>query len=322
MAPTAEVVALADEAHLSGEGRKFFYAAKPQILGAQEFAGRCVDGRAAPAKPAGDGAVGCFARVGGASSIVLYAPADPRLRGSVVESAAHETLHAAWAQLSAATQAQLGPLLEVEVAVLPADDPMRAQIAGSVGTQPQNRPTELFAYVGTQVWRDGGLAPQLEAAYSKVITDRAALVAVRRGQDSLLAAMRSDIKASSQAAANHSAANAQARAQYEADRSAVESYRQKLQVQVSKLALMSPEQRRQTRLSWVWWDGTDLPLALAEGTLGGAAALLARDDADLRRRDAAIEAAEAAVAGEHARDAGQVADLTALEAQLDPASAQ
>jgi len=134
--------------------------------------------------------------------------------------------------------------------------------------------------------------------------------------------MRSDIKASSQAAANHSAANAQARAQYEADRSAVESYRQKLQVQVSKLALMSPEQRRQTRLSWVWWDGTDLPLALAEDTLGGAAALLARDDADLRRRDAAIEAAEDAVSGEHARDAGQVADLTALEAQLDPASAQ
>ncbi|WP_407341986.1 hypothetical protein [Pengzhenrongella phosphoraccumulans] len=321
VAPTAEVVALADEAHLSVEGRELFYAAKPEVLGAREFAGRCVEARAAHALLAGtlrsDGAVGCYNGVG----IVLYAPADPRLRGSVVESAAHETLHAAWDRLSRETRTRLGALLEVEVAALAADHPMRAQIAGSVGSHQENRPTELFAYVGTQVWRDGGLAPQLEATYSTVFTDRAAVVAVYTGQRSLLERMQADITATSQASAISSATTAQDRAQYDTDRSSVDIYRQRLQVEVTKLASMSPEQGQQTRLSWVWWDGTNLAMAPAEETLASATALLARDDVDLRARDASITAAEAADTDERARVDGLVAELRAIQAQRDPTTA-
>lgn len=36
----------------------------------------------------------------------------------------------------------------------------------------------LFAYVGTQIGREGGLEPQLEEVYARFISDRSALVAV------------------------------------------------------------------------------------------------------------------------------------------------
>ena len=108
-------------------------------------------------------------------------PADPRLRGFVVETVAHETLHAPGTASSSTEQTRLTALLEAVVASLPADDEVHEQIAGSVGGNAENRPTELFAYVGTQVWRDGGLDPQLEAVYARFVTDRAALVAVHTG---------------------------------------------------------------------------------------------------------------------------------------------
>lgn len=209
---------------------------------------------------------------------MLYAPADPRLRGSVVESAAHETLHAAWDHLSRETRVPV-------------------------------------------VWRDGGLAPQLEVTYSTVFADRAAVVAVYTGQRSLLEGMQADITASSQASAISSATTAQDRAQYDTDRSSVDYYRQRLQVEVTKLASMSPEQGQQTRLSWVWWDGTNLAMAPAEETLASATALLARDDVDLRAWDASITAAEAADTDERARVDGLVAELRAIQAQRDPTTA-
>ena len=85
---------------------------------------------------------------------------------------------------------------------------------------------------------------------------------------------------------------------------------------------MSPEQRQLTTLSWVWWDGTDLPMAPADETMTLATSLLARDDATLPGRDAALAAAEASTTAERARIDGLVAELRALQAQLDPTTAQ
>ena len=47
---------------------------------------------------------------------------------------------------------------------------------------------------------------------------------------------------------------------------------------VAEVASMSAAQRQRLRLSWEWWDGTVLPMAPADETLAGAAALLARDE--------------------------------------------
>lgn len=313
--PSAEVVALADEAHLSEEGRNLLYGARPELLDAAAFAGRCDDGH--PLEPAAhEGAVGCYQP--GDERIVVYVPADARLRGFVVETVAHETLHAAWNRLTPAEQTEITPLLEAEVAALGPDAPVQQQIAGSVGTHQENRPTELFAYVGTQVWRDGGLPPALEAVYARFVADRAALVAVHTGFETQMETMRTDLEAAYAAAVDVEQTNATNRAQYAADVAALADYRRLYEEKVAEVAAMSEDRRSRLRLSWRWWDGTELPMAPAEQTLATAAGLLARDDVELPAREAAITAAEAAATAERARLDGLRADYDALQAQRDP----
>ena len=316
-APSAAVAALADEAHLSAAGTSLFYGTNPTLLGARAFAGQCGDGQAQHALSAGN-TVGCFEQ--GTNSIVLYEPADPRLHGSVVTSAAHETLHAAWAQLTDAEQTALTPLLSAEVAAIPAADPIHAQIAGSVGTHPDHLPTEMFAYVGTQVWRPGGLAPQLEATYARFISDRAALVAVYTGWNGMLDTMATDIESASQALATRHAASAQSQAQYAADAASVAYYRTAYQTKAAQVAAMSAGQQARLELSWAWWDGTTLPMAPAQVTLARAATLLARDEAALPAREAAIQAEAVAITAEHTRVQGLIADLRRLQNEIDPSS--
>ncbi len=314
--PSPEVVALADEAHLSEAGRQLLYAARPALLGAQAFAGQCDGGHA---DATAGGAVGCYRP--GDGTIVIFVPVDPRLRGFVVETTAHETLHAAWATLTRAEQSALGPLLEAEAATLPADAPVQAQIAASVGTEPGNRPTELFAYLGTQVWRDGGLAPELEATYARFVADRAALVAVHTGFVAEREATSAAITAGYEALVATESTNAQDHAQYDADADALELYRDEYRSRSAEVAALPAGQRSRMRLSWTWWDGTVLPMAPAEQTLSKAADLLARDDRDLPLRLQAVLAAEASAAAERARLDALLADAQALDAQMDPSRA-
>ena len=313
--PSAEVVALADAAHLSDEGRELLYGTQTEILGADAFAGRCRGVGSTPSVRA-DGAVGCF--LAESNAIVVYAPADARLRGFVVETVAHETLHAAWNVLDQAEQTRLAALLEAVVATLPADDKLHEQIAGSVGGHGENRPTELFAYVGTQVWADGGLDPQLETVYARFVSDRAALVAVHTGWVAVLDEMGAAIQVASDALVAQEYANADARASVNGDTASLDFYRETFEAKSAEVASMSAAQRQRLRLSWEWWDGTVLPMAPADETLAGAAALLARDEVDLPARSAAVAAAEAAAAAERVRVEAMVADLNALQQDLDP----
>ena len=236
--PSAEVVALADAAHLSAEGRELLFGTQTEILGADAFAGRCRDVGASPIVRA-DGAVGCFRA--DTNTIVVYAPADPRLHGFVVETVAHETLHAAWNRLDVDEQTRMTALLETVVASLPADDRVHEQIAGSVGGHAENRPTELFAYVGTQV--AGGLDPQLEAVYARFVTDRAALVAVHTGWLAVLDEMGAAIDAASDALVAQEYANAEERARISGDEANVTFYRQSYDAKVAEVAAMSASQR-------------------------------------------------------------------------------
>lgn len=316
-APSADAAALADEAYLSAEGRELFFRAQPELLRAAEFSGRCERGTAGTSLRVRTDAVGCFT----GSRIIVYVPADARLRGSVVETVAHETLHAAWEVLAPDVRRELTALLEAEVALVPVDRPLHEQLAGSVGDRPEVRPTELFAYIGTQVWREGGLAPRLEEVYARFVTDRAALVAVHTGWRGMLDTMRSDAEAAQRALVDRQQAHAQQRAQQDAEVAAVAHYRQAYEQQVAELAAMPAEERDRLQLSWTWWDGTDLPMAPAEQTLATAAQLLARDDGALASRAAALAAEQAALAGEQARIDALIADFRTLNAQLVPTGA-
>ncbi|GEK21777.1 hypothetical protein [Cellulomonas xylanilytica] len=313
--PSAEVVALADAAHLSDEGRELLYRARTEILGADEFAGRCRGVGTLPRVRA-DGAVGCYLAETG--SIIAYAPSDPRLRGFLVETVAHETLHAAWETLDPAEQTRLTALLESVVASLPADDTIHEQIAASVGSTTENRPTELFAYVGTQAWVAGGLDGQLEAAYSRFVSDRAALAAVHADWVAVLDGLTAEIQAASDALVAQEYANAEARATVSGETASLTFYRESYEAKRAEVASMSASDRQRLRLSWEWWDGTVLPMAPADETLAAAAALLARDEVDVPARDAAVAAAEAAAAAERVRVEAMLTELETLQRDLDP----
>ncbi len=242
--PPADVVALADAAHLSDEGRQIFYGTRPEVLDATAFAGRCTDAGVS-SRLSTDHAVGCYQP--GPDTIVIYRPADPRLAGQAVTTAGHETLHAAWARLAPAEQATLAPLLESAASAIPADDEIHEQIAGSVGTHPETRPTELFAYLGTQV---DGLDPVLERRTRRFVADRPALVASYIGLQAFFDQMNSDVQASSQALVAVESTNARDRGQLTADVASRDYYRSAYQTKVDEVAAMSEGQRARLRLSW------------------------------------------------------------------------
>jgi len=169
--PSAQVVALAEEATMTDAGKALFYGTDPEVLDAATFAGRC---------PAG--AVGCYS----ATSIVVYEPADARLHGWVVTVAAHEMLHAAYDSLSPDDRRQVDVLLAATVARLDPDDVLLAQVDASVGEYEQSRTSEQFAYVGSQL---ADIDPQLEQVYARFLTDRQAVVHAYTSTSSLLVSM-------------------------------------------------------------------------------------------------------------------------------------
>ncbi|MCL2466882.1 MAG: hypothetical protein FWF21_06420 [Micrococcales bacterium] len=175
--PDAQVAALAAEATMTQVGQQLFYAHHPQVLDAAEFAGRC------PAR-----AVGCYSA--GAGSIVVYEPEDERLHGWVVTVASHEMLHAAYDSLDDEDRRAVDALLDVTMAGLGVDDPLRAQVEASVDGREDTRRTEQFAYIGSQV---AGVDPRLEAFYGRFFDDRQAVVHAYTSTGSLLVALNADL---------------------------------------------------------------------------------------------------------------------------------
>lgn len=316
--PTPEVAALAGEMFLTDEGRDLLYMTQPELLGRVEFAGRCdVAGTAG-------GAVGCYhssaggIQVGG--RIVIYQPADPRLRGFVVETAAHELLHAAWNELDDAERQSASPALEAVVAGIDPADELHVQLAGSVGSNPQNRATELFAYVGTQVWRAGGLDPALEELYARYVADREALVGVHVAFTAQIDAMYADVSAQLEALHQRRYDQASAEAQLEADTATLAEYRSTIEQEEARLATLPASQRARSLLSWTWFDGTPLPQAPADELLADARALLARDEAAMAARADALRVSADEVAAEEARVDGLRVELESLYGELSPGS--
>lgn len=176
-APSADVVALADEATMTAAGRDLFYDHEPRLLGATDYSGRCPQG-----------AVGCYSAA--ATSIVVYEPADERLHGWVVTVAAHEMLHAAYDSLNPTDRREVDALLAETVAALGPDDPLLAQVELSVADREQARTSEQFAYVGTQV---AEIDPRLEEVYAQFLGDRQVVVRAYTSTSTLLVSMTAEL---------------------------------------------------------------------------------------------------------------------------------
>ncbi|WP_164861893.1 hypothetical protein, partial [Microbacterium sp. CPCC 204701] len=206
--PAADLIAIADKTFLTDVGRATLYAARPRVADLDEIARACNSGED-EAPP-----MGCYNSLSG---ITVYQPADPRVADTAVTTLAHELLHAAYEGLGAAEIPGIHEMLHAEIARVPPEDPVHAQIQASIGAHDENRETELFAYLGSQVMPDGGFAPELEAVYARYFTDRSALVAVHGQVTGAVEATLAEAVAARDALAAAEAANAAERAQLDAD---------------------------------------------------------------------------------------------------------
>lgn len=292
--PASEVADLAHRTFLTERGRELFYATAPRLLG-DEVAQACDR----PEGTEGDEivAVGCYAGWVGPGRMYIYRPSDPRLAGSMVTTAAHELLHAIYDRMDAAQQTRVDELVAADTARLAPDDPTRAQIDWSVGSYESARGTEQFAYLGSQVLLDGGFAAELESIYAQWFTDRAALVEVYRVSLAQLEDLTDQLSGAWEALAAHEQAVADARAQYDADRTwheqAVGLYNDDLE----RFAAMSSDESVGWTATFTTRSGQELTMPLAD-------ALTYRHDeledlkADLEARLPAIEQQAADAAAE------------------------
>lgn len=296
--PSAEVVALADRAQLTDTGRQLLYSLRPELVDATKVADVCGGSeRVAAASAAGDGTspLGCYLRNLAGRQIVLYDPLDERLAGMLVTTTAHELLHAVYDAMPASEQSEIDGLMEVELARVPADDPVRLQIDASVGSHDSSIGTERFAYLGSQIEPDGGFAPRLEEIYARYFLDRHALVEVFRRTDAVVPTITRELDAAWAALAAEEQANLDARAKYQSDRASHGAEVAAYNEEVARFNAASADQRARGRMTRTAPDGTTTVLPWGE-SLAQWQQELDAVTAELEARSPSLDAAEAATA--------------------------
>ncbi|WP_157156754.1 hypothetical protein [Diaminobutyricimonas sp. TR449] len=184
-----DVAQIADQLGFTDEGRSIFMDARPELLDGEEFRSACNLGPDEGEQDRGLDTIGCYYGIGSNTGrIAIFRPEDERLANQVLVTAAHEFLHAAYERLSPEQHGHLNALLEARWSLIPPDDPIQARFASSVGGLSENRSTEQFAYLGTEVAE--ALDPALEEYYAQYFRDRQAVVALHDADHFLGAGLR------------------------------------------------------------------------------------------------------------------------------------
>jgi hypothetical protein len=313
---TAEMEQVSDRIGLSDEGRAIFADTRPRLLDSADFHDACGSAHES-SEDRRWAVVGCYYWSGGESGrIAIFRPADERLADQIVVTAAHELLHAAYAGLSPDELERLDPLLEERWSSVPVDDPIQASLASSVGIETENRATEQFAYLGTEIADAGD--PALDAFYAPYFIDRQAVVAIDGARDALWTGLWSDFSARADALAEHEQADADATAQAGADRAGLATELTAHNDQVSQYNALPAAQ--QDRLVVQNADGTpgDEPWG---DYLRRRGAEITAAESELAGRQAPLDASVSAAQGERLALEALEAELRALEAAAVPAPA-
>jgi hypothetical protein len=161
-APTASLIAQADKAGMSDEGKFLLYASVPKIQDRQDFKSSC--------KNLGEksAVLGCYS----AQRIYVFGIEDERLSGVQETTLAHEMLHAAYERLSSNEKKRVDGLIEAQYS-----KNTDARVADLVKvydeSEPGERDNELHSILATEV---RSLSPELEEYYAQYFTDRQKVV--------------------------------------------------------------------------------------------------------------------------------------------------
>jgi len=243
--------------------------------------------------------------------IVVYEPDDVRLADTMVTVLVHEMLHAAYDELGGGEILDVNDLLDSAIAQVPTDDVVHTLIESSMGGHEASRETEMFAYLGSQVYLEGGFALELEAVYARFITDRAALVSVYRNAEAVVRGVVTESQSAVDQLAADLHANEVSRAQLEADRAAHEQARQIYSEDVDRYNAIPESERGRWTETRTSPDGTTVTRPLGE-SLSIRLAELDAYRVELDSRAIALAEAEAAVAARRTEVEAKWADMTAL----------
>lgn len=155
-----DIVAIADATGMSDAGRLIFLASTPEVEQADRFNEDCA--------VESEGTLGCF----DGHDIYIYAVTDPRLKGTIEVTGAHEMLHAAYQRLSREDRAKVDAWVADAVAALPPDDPVFTDMKA----YPKDQwPDEWHSRLGSE-FRD--LPAPLETHYARYFDDRSKVLAL------------------------------------------------------------------------------------------------------------------------------------------------
>lgn len=157
--PGTRIAQLADDLQLTEEGRRVFFASRPEIDAASDFQENC------PIEA--DVVLGCYDD----RRIYVYDVTDDRLSGTVESTAAHELLHAVYDRMSVEERDRIDTLVEGYVAGLPDTDEDVLTVAGYPESQ---RADEWHSRLGTS---HEDLPAALERHYADIFADRDVVLA-------------------------------------------------------------------------------------------------------------------------------------------------
>lgn len=171
--PSAEILALADNAKMNDNAKFYFYASQPEINDRDSFNRNCT------ANSEQTVVLGCYA----SQRIYVFNVTDERLEGIKEVTAAHEMLHAAYDRLSRKEKDRVNGLLETQLSSVD-DQRIKDLIAIYDKTEPGERLNELHSIFATELV---DVSDELEAYYANYFTDRAAIVALSKSYESVFA---------------------------------------------------------------------------------------------------------------------------------------
>lgn len=297
------VVALADRMQLTDLGRALFYDEDPHLATGAEVATACE--RTGPS--------GCFSAAG----IAIFAPSDERLADAMVTIAAHELTHAFYARLTGAERAEIDALVADAAARLPADHQVHESVTWSADGEADKVGNERFAYLGTEIAPNQVASDALEAYWGRVFADRAALVEIRDGHRAMLDGVVAEVQQAWESVAQLEQDAAQSRAQYEADRAALDRDTQQLDSLDAEFRAMDPERQATATIESTAPDGTQQESGAAEWLSARRAELTQRLD-EVTAQEGRVVEAEQVAGSERSRVTALDADVRALLAAAHP----
>lgn len=170
--PSSQMSEIVQRAGLSDTGKFYLYATHPEIQSAAAFNTSCPNQEQAAA------ILGCYEN----GRIYIYNVTDKRLDGIQEVTAAHEMLHAVYAQLSPAERRRIDQLVEAEYAKPATHTQLAAKMAIYEKTEPDQLNNELHSIIGTEVTDISG---ELAEHYNKYFSSRGKTLALHANYQSL-----------------------------------------------------------------------------------------------------------------------------------------